>query len=54
MRSTERITRKPHEYADHKRVERQRICDTLLRDLAKAREERADWYVWVTEVWAKR
>jgi hypothetical protein len=39
-------------FRDHREAqkrERQRVLAELLRILHKAREERAEWYVWVEE-----
>lgn len=45
MRSSERISRTPAEYADYAQQERQRNLRELLAILRDARERGAAWYV---------
>jgi len=52
VRSAEQIGKTPEEWADYQRAHRLRILAALLRELKHARETRAAWYVWVTEVYA--
>lgn len=39
---------------DAKRYARRRLLVELMRDLETARAQRAEWYVWIAECYAKR
>lgn len=47
MRSAERISRTPSEWADRQRAERQRNLREALGMLRRARERGEEWYLWV-------
>ena len=49
MRSADRISRTPSEYADFKADERRRTLSRLLGSLRRTRDRREEWYVWVVE-----
>jgi hypothetical protein len=49
MRDADQIRLTPEQYADHKQAERSRTLKELLAGLLHARENRTEWYTWVTE-----
>jgi len=49
MRSAEQVSRTPEQWADYKQAKRRRTPRDLLASLLRAREQRAEWYVWVVE-----
>ena len=49
MRDAQRLELKPDEYQDAKREERRRHLRQVLAILRRAREDEAEWYVWVLE-----
>ena len=49
MRDSDQIRLTPEQYADAKRDERRRTLKDLLAGLLHARENRTEWYTWVTD-----
>lgn len=47
MRSAERITRSPRQWADRQEQEQQRARAALSRELARARDDDEPWYLWL-------
>jgi hypothetical protein len=53
MRDARRLQMTPAQWADARARAQERALVELLRILERARLERPEWYVWVTEEWPR-
>lgn len=54
MRSAERISRTPSEWAERQAAERQRNLRLVVAELRRAREAGEEWYLWIIAHAARR